>query len=555
MPDFKQVPLHRLLNQKEISSLFDEFEVLLPGYCLSLLGNDGKILAGYRNFAPTWINTTLEKVHDGQMITCDDDFIQPLAIESQIKGALVAHRIQRDVTPASNWEVQQVLSCIYRTLSLLLTKAIETRDVVNETIERYREINLLYHIGETIGTCLDPEQIPQLILQEAKRCIQVEAGTVLLIPENLPKNIDGSSGLKVKASIGAINHLKTLQQTSQQIVDKVVDTKQPAISINPFIPQHFEEVKDLFSGILCVPLLAGERTLGAIVLGRLSEKTIFTAGDMKLLMALAGQASIALETIRLHLGEIKKQRLEEELAISRQIQLSLLPDAPPSVPEWEFAALYQAAHQIGGDLYDFIQLPEQPNKLGLVIADVAGKGIPAALFMAFCRTIIRMEAMTDNSPVRVMERTNQLIIQDSRSHLFLTAFYAILDLQNGKLVYANGGHDPPFWFRAKKRECQELISHSKLLGLFNNIYLEERQIMIAPGDILVFYTDGITEARNSHGEFFGEERLESSIIANNEASAQDILQNILYATNEFIGNARQSDDFTLFVIKRTKERM
>jgi sigma-B regulation protein RsbU (phosphoserine phosphatase) len=198
-------------------------------------------------------------------------------------------------------------------------------------------------------------------------------------------------------------------------------------------------------------------------------------------------------------------------------------------------------------------LPEQPDKLGLVIADVAGKGIPAALFMAFCRTVLRMEVMIEQTPARVLTRTNQMILQNSHSELYLTAFYALLDLRSGKLVYANGGHNPPVWYRAAKGKCQELSSQSCLIGLFDNIYTEERHINLAPGDFVVFFTDGITEARAGNGEFFDEERLMSSIKVSKEASAQGVLHAIVNATNSFIGDAPQSDDFTLFVVKRKKD--
>ena len=554
MPDHKQAPLRRLLNAREIKSLLGEFEVLLPGYGLSLFGDDGRILAGRCTDAPNKLETWLGKAQDGQIISYEDNLILPLIFKSQIKGALIAHRNKQDAAPVSNREVQQVLFCLDRTLSLFLTKAVETRDVVEETIERYREINLLYHIGETIGTCLDPQKIPELVLQEVNRCIHIAAGIVLLALEDASKNTEKGRHLEVKASTGTADHIIALQQISKEIIDQVIKTNRPAIATSPFVAQPSQSADGLFTSLLCVPLHVQERTQGVIVLGRLSEQQTFTAGEMKLLMALASQASIALKTVRLHLEEIKKHRLEEELAISRRIQLSLLPDACPTTTGWEFAAFYQAARQVGGDLYDFIQLPEQPDKLGLVIADVAGKGIPAALFMAFCRTVIRMEVMIEPTPACVLKRTNQMIIQNSRSELYLTAFYAQLNLQNGELVFANGGHNPPVWFRIAKGECQELLSQSYLIGLFNDIFPEERQIRILPGDFLVFYTDGITEARKKNGEFFGEERLLSSIMANKQASAQDVLQSIVDATNEFIGEAQQSDDFTLFVIKRKKDR-
>jgi len=551
MPDSKQIPLKKLLDKKEIAALLGEFENLIPGYCLSLLGEDGLSLVG-NNLSLKELNTTLGEARNGKIIEREDALIQPLVFESQIKGALVAKRNNQATVPVSNSEVQHVLICLDRTITLLLTKAIETRDVVDETVERYREINLLYHIGETIGTCLDPQKIPGLVLQEANRCIPVEVGIVLLVSDdkvNGTKNND----FQVKASIGTTDHINALHRISRKTIDKVLETKHPAIDTNLLALQSFPEENRKFTAVLCVPFLVGDRIMGMIVLGRLSEQKMFSAGDMKLLMALASQASIALETVRLHLEEIKKQRLEDELDFSRQIQLSLLPKKPPTITGWEFAALYQAAHQVGGDLYDFIRLPNQPDKVGLLIADVAGKGIPAALFMAFCRTIIRLEAMSEGTPEEILKRTNQLILQNSRTDLFLTAFYALLDFQNGELVFANGGHNPPIWFQAAKGECEKLISKSALLGLFNNISTEEHRIKIAPGDLLVFYTDGITEARATDGEFFGEARLLSSIMSNKEAGAQVVLQAIFDETNEFIGNSPQSDDFTLFVIKRKKE--
>ncbi|MCP4516289.1 MAG: SpoIIE family protein phosphatase, partial [Delftia sp.] len=220
--------------------------------------------------------------------------------------------------------------------------------------------------------------------------------------------------------------------------------------------------------------------LGVIALGRLAEQPVFTAGDEKLLMALAAQAAIAIETVRLHLEQVERQRLEEELAIGRQIQLSLLPEACPVIPGWEFAAVYQAARQVGGDLYDFFTLPDQPLQLGMVIADVTGKGVPAALFMAFGRTVIRMESRTGRNPAAVLEQVNRLILQDGRSRLFLTAFYATLDTHSGRLLYANGGHNWPLWLQSATGECQKLKSRSFLLGAFEDIELEERQIDVAP---------------------------------------------------------------------------
>jgi sigma-B regulation protein RsbU (phosphoserine phosphatase) len=239
--------------------------------------------------------------------------------------------------------------------------------------------------------------------------------------------------------------------------------------------------------------------------------------------------------------------------VGRQIQLGLLPKAYPLVPGWEFAAIYQAARQVGGDLYDFFELPGEPQRLGLVIADVSGKGVPAALFMAFSRTVIRTEAMSGHNPAMVLERANRLITQDNSSRLFVSAFYAILDTHSGQLVYANAGHNWPFWLRVATQELIELEVPGTVLGMFKTIELEEQEIEVAQGDMLLFHTDGVTEAMNMAGQMLGEERLRAILVTDAEASAAQVQQAVLTELEEFTGGTPQSDDFTLFVVKRQKE--
>jgi sigma-B regulation protein RsbU (phosphoserine phosphatase) len=248
--------------------------------------------------------------------------------------------------------------------------------------------------------------------------------------------------------------------------------------------------------------------------------------------------------------EIQRQRLEEELAIGRQIQLSLLPDRCPDIPGWEITAVYRAARQIGGDLYDFILPPDDPQTLNLVIADVTGKGVPAALFMAFSRTIIRAEAAHGLGPAATLMRANQFIYRDVHSQLFLTAFYASLDTQTGRMVFANGGHDWPLLLRASTHEIRVLKTPGLILGAFPEVSLEEAEITVAPGDALIFYTDGVTEARNADDQFFGEERLEAVLAAHRGDGAEVLLQSVVTAVAQFVGSTPQSDDLTLVVVKR-----
>jgi serine phosphatase RsbU (regulator of sigma subunit) len=535
------IPLHRLLKRREAAALLEEFAPLLPGGDLALIGADGHLFAGTNAWTRAELVELLNGVSDGQLVYAGDLLLQPLLVKSQLVGALVA----RD-EEGKDGKAKRALRCLYRSLTLILGQALETRDLARETLDRYREINLLYNVGETIGGCLDPEEIPQLVLGEAKRIIDAEGGLVLLPPPVT----EGEGDLEIRASFGPASSIQALSKVCRYVADQVYLTSRPAIVTS--LPGDPIRV----GPILCAPLKTRERVLGVILLGRLAGKQVFTAGDEKLLMALAGQAAIALETARLHQEEIKQQRMEEELAIARQIQLSLLPEDCPIVPGWEFAAAYQPARVVGGDLYDFLELPGEPRQLGLVIADVTDKGVPAALFMAFSRTIVRTEAMSsrNRNPAAALSRANRSIVRDiqSDSRLFLSAFYATLDTVSGRLAYANGGHIWPLWLRSASGEVQTLAARGIILGVFSDIELEEREIEVSPGDLLVFYTDGVTEARGADGQMFDEERLRAAVASNPEASAQQVLQAIVEAVEAFVGDIPQADDLTLFVIKRRR---
>jgi serine phosphatase RsbU (regulator of sigma subunit) len=253
---------------------------------------------------------------------------------------------------------------------------------------------------------------------------------------------------------------------------------------------------------------------------------------------------------RMMTEEVKLLRLEDELRIGREIQLSLLPERCPGIPGWEFAAFYRPARMVGGDLYDFIPLPPDGSRLNIVIADVTGKGVPAALFMALSRTLLRVESGYSGSPAQTLRRANRYIVEDSRSRLFLSISLATLDTSNGRLTFANGGHDRPLWLRKSTGDIQPLTAAGLLLGVFPDIVLADNEIEMSPGDYLIFYTDGVTEAQNEQGEFFDEERLRNTITAGLGASAQQLLERVVTAVEQFTGATPQADDLTLVVVKR-----
>jgi sigma-B regulation protein RsbU (phosphoserine phosphatase) len=250
-------------------------------------------------------------------------------------------------------------------------------------------------------------------------------------------------------------------------------------------------------------------------------------------------------------SEVNRQALQRELAIGRKMQLSLLPLHVPDIPGWQFATHYQSAWQVGGDFYDFIRLDEEGQKMGLVIADVTGKGVPAALIMAMSRTLFRAESDKGQSAASIMQRVNEHILSDSRAPLFLSALYAILDLHLGSLCYSSAGHNPPLCLRAAEGLVEELPAPGYLLGAFRGVSFTQQQITLAEGDALILYTDGVSEARNAERQFLGEERLQKAILSAANGSAEEIKSAILSAVADFTGPVPQADDLTLLVAKRT----
>lgn len=252
---------------------------------------------------------------------------------------------------------------------------------------------------------------------------------------------------------------------------------------------------------------------------------------------------------RLMEDELQRLRMEEELKIGHRIQLSLLPERCPVVPGWEFAAEYRSARQVGGDFYDFIFSPEDEDLVSIVIADVTGKGVPAALFMASSRTAIRAETLTNPTPAETLAQTNRLISLDRQSPLFLSAFYATLEISSGRLCYANGGHDWPLWLDGNGT-VTNLRAQGMVLGAFADAKYQQQEIVVAKGDSLIFFTDGVTEARNSEGHFFGEERLMKTVMSRSWQNAQELLRHIVEAVDNFRGPTPLSDDLTAVVVRR-----
>jgi sigma-B regulation protein RsbU (phosphoserine phosphatase) len=244
---------------------------------------------------------------------------------------------------------------------------------------------------------------------------------------------------------------------------------------------------------------------------------------------------------------VEKERLEHELELARRLQQSILPHEFPHLPGFSCAARNRPARQVGGDFYDVILLDK--GRVGLVVADVSGKGMAAALYMAIARSLIRAEAKRSFSPRQVLLRVHRLLLEVSQTDMFITVFYGVFDPVQGILRYARAGHDPPLLFSPSTDKYQFLEAHGTLLGLVETVSLEEATVGLCPNDFLVLYTDGITDANSPAGDFFDIERLREMVCAASELSAQDLCDLIFGRVEQFQAEAVQFDDMALLVVK------
>jgi serine phosphatase RsbU (regulator of sigma subunit) len=417
--------------------------------------------------------------------------------------------------------------------------------------QRLHELAALLDLSNQLLGRLELDDVMHYLVQEVKNLLRADACALVLLDEDTSSLVFTAASGWHTDPVAANLHIPADTSSGP---GRVTETQQPLViedlqaeDRQPWMPDWLRAER--FRGHAVVPLIAEERSIGALIIDSRRARRI-DEDELRFLRLMANQAAIALEKARLHQEALKRQRMIEELALARQIQLSILPEIPPVLPGWEFAATYRAARQVSGDFYDFFEIGQEPGRLGMVIADVSDKGIPSAIFMALCRTIIRTTALSGRSPSAALMRANTLILKDSQTNLFLSAFYATLDTASGQLIYANAGHNWPLWYRRDRGDIERLTAKGIILGVMDDVTLEEHRIEVMPGDTLVFYTDGVTEAMDEQGQLFGEDRLRAVVATSADATAPQTLAAIVEGLNAFTGDTPQSDDITLFVVKR-----
>ncbi len=414
--------------------------------------------------------------------------------------------------------------------------------LLSQEIERRAlEKDVLLDVTRLLAAPFDLEEVVEAIFAGLRQVVDFDAAAIYLVAR-------GTDVLEMVSEHGYPEGSESAfdLQIGQGIVGWVAKSGEPVIVPDVHADRRYVAARNATRSEIAAPLLVEGRVVGVFNLES-DHVDAYHEGHLELLNAFAAQAAVAVERARTARDRIESRRLEKELAIARDIQRSFLPAAAPRIPGFDLAGTSISHDQVGGDYYDFITVSE--TRLGLAIADVSGKGIPAALLMAGFRMSLLAEIRNEFAIRAVMRKVNQLLYESIERDRFVTAFYGVLDWRNGVLIFSNAGHNPPLLLRADGT-TEELSDGGLALGVLEDSTYEERPLAVGHGDVVVLYTDGVSEAENESGEQFGPERIESIVRAHPEHDARELTQDIVAAVLDWAGERGLGDDLTLLVMRK-----
>jgi phosphoserine phosphatase RsbU/P len=406
---------------------------------------------------------------------------------------------------------------------------------VNRKLDRkIQELNTLFDLGKEFGALLDPEKIVRLLVFSLLGQIGVNRYLVCLR--------DGPD-MRVAAS-------RTDGNLPQgELLASLAKLKAPCL-VQDLIVRHGYDPRPVLADMgltVVVPMQLQGEIKGLVILGEKLSREAFGPADLEFLSLLGNVAIISLENARLFKEALEKQRMEDELMIARDIQKGLLPSVLPTIPGLDIAATNISSKQVGGDYYDVIAAPD--GKYIIAIGDVSGKGTPAALLMANLQATIRALVPLNLTLAELTERVNDLMCQNTGGNKFVTFFCAMLDPATMVLTYVNAGHNYPYLLRADGT-MERLDKGGMILGVIKSLVpYEQESVTLRKGDLLVLFTDGVSEAMSKESEEFGEERLETVVRAHAHSSSQEVMVAIHRQVQEHTKGAPQSDDITMMIVK------
>lgn len=466
------------------------------------------------------------------------DFLLPIRSSDKTLGLIgFGKKISgRPFTP-SELDFLKSLSNIAATSIENGLMVMKLQEVNRRLDKKIQELNTLFDISKELNSTLDVDKILNLLSFAVMGEMLVNR-CLIFLQQDQGLQLVMAKGHRSEAELKLL-HQESLLQTLAQITQPV----HLATSA-----KRSPELEVLFKAgfRLIVPMQIQKQTRGVLTVGERITRTEFQDYDLEFLSTLGNEAMICLENARLFKETLEKQRMEEELAIAREIQQKLLPQECPRPDGYEISAVNVPSRQVSGDYFDCIRL--SPDKICLAIADVSGKGTGASLLMANLQATLHALIEAESSLTEIAAKINNLIYANTSYDKFITFFFGVLDLNQNTFNYVNAGHNPPLLMKANG-SVQSLEQGGLILGMMPNMPYQQETISLDHGDWIVMYTDGVTEAVNNADEEFEEQRLLAVIRENLHATANQMQERILQAVQQFAEDQPQHDDITLLILK------
>lgn len=440
--------------------------------------------------------------------------------------------------------------------------------------EKQLVVDFMHHMVEALGEGLSRDELFQRIVHAAILCTGALSACIFekrsdnkmqgvavegLFPPHRPLPSQVNAKLTTRARFIEQVLKSEVFDINEGIVGQVARTGAGLLiadaAADPRIVKHDDPALAVKS-VIAAPIRFRDRTIGVLAVANPADGLPFTESDFSLVMSLAEQAGLAVHNLESLHFQIEKQQLDLDLALASSIQQMLLPAAPPRFPGLDVAAHYLPTQKVGGDLYDFFVLA--PTRLGIVVADVSGKGIPASLLMATCRTNLQQIAPRHDSPARVLSDVNRAMAGDVCRGMFISILYAVVDVAANAVTLARAGHELPLFSRrdpASGAMVSEFVgSEGMPVGMVDPAMFDrviaDQTVAFVPGDTLVLYTDGVTEATNAEDKEFSGSRLADALRLLHSRGAAEISDGILDQVRRFSGRDHHRDDLTLVTVKR-----
>ncbi len=439
-------------------------------------------------------------------------------------------------------------------------------------VEETLVFDFLHGLGEAFRGTIRPQELHRLIVEGAVRILDAHGGTLYVadrtggklmpgfISKGCPPLVDIPQDILQQAAANPIV-LETflrlhMLDANEGLIGRVWKTGQ-AVCINEFseAPELAKLRGSAFGSlsVMATALQYGDQNLGVLAVANGPMGAPFSQADFVVFKSIAEQSAFALYNAIIYSMANEKKRLDHDLEIARDIQRILLPSEAPDINGFQISGINVPARQVSGDYFDYIHVDQE--RLGVAIADVSGKGVPASLIMAICRSVLRAEAARNPSPADVLRKVNRQLYPDIKEDMFISMAYLVLDHQHDGVTLARAGHDAPLLYRRQSQTITPIKSPGMVVGIdsgsvFDRITVDF-SVPLEPNDCLVLYTDGVTETLNSEGDEYGVERMMQSVRASANDGASAIVKTIIEDVREFTGSVPQNDDITVIAIRKT----